>query len=128
MKKIKTFKDIIAWQKAHHFVIQIYEVTKKFPVEERFGLVLQMRRAAVSITSNLVEGFARKCLREGLNFYSISNTSLEELKYQLLISHDIGLIKDEKYQDLVENSKEVGRLLWAWSESQKSNDLSRSSC
>lgn len=125
---MKTFEDIIAWQKAHQLVIQVYEITKGFPVEEKFGLVSQMRRAAVSITSNFVEGFARKSLRESLNLYNISNASLEELKYQLLISHDIGLIKSKEYQDLVEKSKEVGRLLWAWSESQKANGLSRSSC
>jgi len=119
--QIKSFRDIIAWQKGHQLVLEIYKITKSFPSEEKFGLVNQMRRAAISVTANIVEGFARKNIQESLNFYNISNASLEELKYHILISYDIGLTIKNTYSKLVELSQEVGRTLYGWIESQKSN-------
>ena len=119
MTKVRTFKDIVAWQRAQRLIIKIYDATKKFPNDERFGLTSQMRRAAVSIASNIVEGFARKGLRESLNFYNIANASIEEVKCQLLITLEINLISKEKYDELSALSAETGRLLWAWTESQK---------
>ncbi|NQT50178.1 four helix bundle protein, partial [Candidatus Kuenenbacteria bacterium] len=77
-KKVKTFKDIFAWQKAHQVVIATYKLTEGFPDTEKFALVVQMRRAAVSIASNIVEGFARKKIKETLQFYNIAAASLEE--------------------------------------------------
>jgi four helix bundle protein len=59
-KKIQSFKDLLVWQEAHNLVIKIYKVTKFFPREEQFGLISQMRRASVSVTSNIAEGFVRK--------------------------------------------------------------------
>ena len=113
-KRIKTFKDIIAWQKSHQVVLEVYRTTKTFPDTERFGLVSQMRRAAVSIACNIVEGFARKKIKESLNFYNIANASLEELKYQLLVCKDIKLINNEKYDELVFMCDESGKLLHGW--------------
>jgi len=120
-KEIKSFKDIIAWQKSHQLVLKIYKITKYFPSDEKFGLISQMRRAAVSVAANIVEGFARKKILESLNFYNISNASLEELKYFILICYDINLITKDTYSKLVEMSQETGRTLHGWIQSQKVN-------
>ena len=118
-KKVKTFRDIIAWQKSHELVLKIYSVTRKFPKEERFGLISQMRRSAVSVAANIVEGFARKNRKEALPFYNISNASLEELKYHILIFHDLNLIDNNNYSELSDLANESGRVLQAWSISNK---------
>ncbi|OGF31680.1 four helix bundle protein [Candidatus Falkowbacteria bacterium RIFOXYD2_FULL_35_9] len=120
-KKIESFRDIIAWQKAHRLVVNIYEITEKFPDSEKFGLVSQMRRASVSVASNIVEGFARKNIKESLNFYNFAHASLEELKYQILISNDIKLINNKVNSVLVELSEEAGKTLHGWIRSQLAN-------
>ena len=96
-KKIKSFTDIFAWKQSHKLVLMVYKLTKSFPESERFGLVDQMRRAAVSITSNIAEGFSRRGYREKLQFYYLSLGSLTELQNQLLISRDIGYINEENF-------------------------------
>lgn len=116
---VKTFKEILAWQKAHELVLEIYRITTKFPRYEEFGLSNQMRRSAVSIPSNIAEGFKRKHLKDSLNFYNISDASLEELKYQLLLSRDIGYIDETTYNAIFSKTEEAGRLLCGWSKSQK---------
>ena len=121
MGEIKTFRDLRVWQKAHILVVFIYEVTKKFPKNEEYGLVSQMRRAAISVACNIVEGFKRKSLKDSLSFYNISESSLEELKYQLLISKDLRYINSKTYQIGVEKCDETGKLLNAWIKSQKRN-------
>ena len=120
-KKIKTFKDIIAWQKAHDVVLMVYEITKKFPDYEKFGLVTQMRRAIVSVASNIVEGFARKNVKESLHFYNIANASLEEVKYQILICKEVNIINNEEYNGLIACCDETGKTLHGWTASQYSN-------
>lgn len=103
--KIRTFKDLIVWQESHKLVLMIYIATKKFPRDEIFGLTSQMRRAAVSITSNIAEGFARRGNKEKLQFYSIARGSLIELESQLLVARDIPLMSvkefDEVYTQLI---------------------------
>ena len=121
MAEIKTFRDLIVWQKAHALVIFIYEITKKFPRQEEYGLISQMRRAVISIASNIVEGFKRKTIKDSLSFYNISESSLEELKYQLLISKDLGYITEKVYKTGLGKCEEVGKLLNAWIQSQKRN-------
>jgi four helix bundle protein len=120
--KIKTFKDIIAWQKSHLLVLQIYQVTKFFPKEEKFGLISQMRRAAISVSANIVEGFARKKIKDTLNFYNMSNSSLEELKYLVLVSFDLDIINNKTFSELAELAEETGRVLQGWIYSQQTND------
>src|SRR3989344_7448217 len=93
MKKIGDFTDLIVWQKAHQLVLKIYKITRILPSHEKFALVIQMQRAAVSITSNISEGFARRSKKEKLQFYYMALGSLSELRNQLLI------IKDLKYID-----------------------------
>ena len=84
--KISKFEDLIVWQKARNFTNDIYELTNKFPKEERFNLVDQIRRCAVSITANIAEGFSRYHLKETMMFYRNSRGSLSELKSHLYIS------------------------------------------
>ena len=86
LRKIKSFTDLNAWKESHKLVLMVYGVTKTFPREEIFALVSQMRRCAVSITSNIAEGFSRQSYKEKVQFYSISQGSVTELQSQLLIA------------------------------------------
>jgi four helix bundle protein len=74
--KIITFKDLDVWKEGHKLVLNVYSITKPFPAEERFGLIDQMRRCSVSITSNIAEGFSRQGVKEKLQFYYMSKGSL----------------------------------------------------
>jgi four helix bundle protein len=87
----------------------VYQVTKGFPGEERFGLVAQMRRAAVSIPANIAEGFKRRGIQDKVRFYNVSEGSLEELKYFLILSKDLSYVASD--DDLIAQSETVGRLL-----------------
>ncbi|MFA5145055.1 MAG: four helix bundle protein [Candidatus Omnitrophota bacterium] len=100
MAKIQSFEDLTVWQKSHALALEIYKITKHFPSEEKFGLVSQMRRASVSVAANIAEGFKRRGKRDKINFYNISQGSLTELDYYLI------LVKDLKYLD----SDSVGKL------------------
>ena len=102
---------LIVWQKSHELVLKLYEVTKDFPKDEQFGLTSQIRRAAVSIPSNIVEGKARGSNKDFKRFLQIARRSLEELKYQILLSNDLNYINEDTYKDLLNTTKEVGRLL-----------------
>lgn len=119
MAGIKTFKDLLVWQKAHQMVILVYAETKLFPKEELFILTSQIRRAAISVPANIVEGFRRKTLKDSLNFYRIADASLEELKYHLLLAKDLSYISTEEYTALELSCEDVGRLLTRWIQSQK---------
>lgn len=109
--KIRSFTDLNTWKKGHELVLEIYKITKQFPAEEKFGLSDQMRRCAVSITSNIAEGFSRKGTKEKLQFYYMSLGSVTELQNQLLISRDIGYIKNIEFQELAEKTVEVSKLI-----------------
>ena len=89
MKPAKSFEDLIVWQKAHQLTLAVYGLTKEFPRDEIYGLSSQMRRAAVSIPSNIAEGFQRSGIRDKIKFYNISQGSLEELRYQLILTRDL---------------------------------------
>jgi len=108
--KIQNFTDLNAWLKGHELVIEIYQITKSFPREEIFGLVSQMRRCAVSITSNIAEGFSRQSYKDKTQFYSIAQGSLTELQNQLLISKDVGFILKKQYQEILEKTIIVHKL------------------
>jgi len=110
-KKIQTFTDLIAWKEGHRLVVDIYKVTKSFPDNEIYGMVSQMRRAAVSITSNIAEGFGRKGYKEKLQFYYMASGSLTELKNQILISKDIDYLAIDDYRRLVEEANSAHKLL-----------------
>ncbi|MEW6618897.1 MAG: four helix bundle protein [bacterium] len=95
--------------KNHHLVIRIYEITKNFPTEEKYGLVQQMCPAAVSIPANIVEGFKKQGIKNKLNAYNISQGSLEELRYYLILSKDLNYLPD--FQSIWDISEEVSRML-----------------
>lgn len=84
--KANKFEDLEVWKKAHELVLKIYNITADYPSEEKFGLVSQMRRAAISIPANIAEGFKKRGLKDKVNFYNIAQGSLEELRYYLILS------------------------------------------
>jgi len=110
-KKIKSFTDLDTWKEGHKLVLLIYESTKFFPKEERFALTDQIRRAAVSITSNIAEGFSRQSLREKIQFYSISKGSNTEVQNQSIIAKDLKYLDQEKFLELIQQSIRVSKLL-----------------
>jgi|SRR4030095_13083859 len=89
MEPAKTFEDLIVWQKAHQFVLNIYTYTQKFPREEVYALTSQFRRAAISIPTNIAEGFKERGLRDKARFLNIAQGSLEECKYYIVLSRDL---------------------------------------
>ncbi len=99
-----SFTSLKAWQEAHILVLEIYKIVKKFPKEEIFGLTSQMRRSAVSITSNIAEGFSRQHYSEKVQFYSMAQGSLTELQNQLLIARDVFYITKEEFKKIAEQS------------------------
>lgn len=111
-KPAKTFQDLIVWQKAHQFVLAVYKYTKKFPKTERYGLTSQFRRAAVSIAANIAEGFKKRGKKDKARFLNISQGSLEECRYYLILSKDLSYGESEKI-DL--KLQDASKLLHAYS-------------
>lgn len=110
-KKIQSFQDLVAWQEAHKLVLSIYRVTKKYPDDEKFGLINQSRRAAVSISSNIAEGFGRLSSRDKYHFYTMAKTSLAELQSQLLIARDLKFDGMSSFDELYAHTDKVGMLV-----------------
>ena len=108
---IRSFSDLDAWQDGHRLVLAVYATTKKFPREELFGLMSQLRRAAVSVTSNIAEGFSRRTAAEKRHLYSIAEGSLIELQNQFLIARDVGYIDSAMFTRLANQSVVVHRLI-----------------
>uniref|UniRef100_B3ELY3 S23 ribosomal protein n=1 Tax=Chlorobium phaeobacteroides (strain BS1) TaxID=331678 RepID=B3ELY3_CHLPB len=106
----KSFEDLIVWQKAHEFVLSVYRVTKDFPKEEIFGLVSQFRRASVSVPANIAEGFGKKSKLDKLRYLNISQGSLEECRYYVLLSKDLGYLKVSS-EDMLNQVVDVSKLL-----------------
>ena len=117
---MKTFRELIVWQKSMRLVTLIYEVTKEFPREENFGLTSQMRRSAVSIPSNISEGYGRDGLKDYIRFLNIAMSSLFELQTQLEISLNLKYVSQKNYNDLFESSREIERMLSSFIRSLKS--------
>ncbi len=86
---MRSFRELNVWQKAHHFTLEVYRITQKFPDDERFGLVSQLRRAAASIPTNIAEGCGREGERELARFMTIAAGSASEAEYQLLLASDL---------------------------------------
>lgn len=110
-EKIRSFTDLNAWKFGHQLVLAVYLLTKNFPKDEQFGLTSQMRRCAVSITSNLAEGFGRSSYKEKIQFYSISQGSVREIQNQLLISRDIHYLDPALFRELAEKTVLVHKLI-----------------
>lgn len=113
---IKTFKDLNVWQKAHQLVLKIYKITQYFPAEEKYVLVSQIRRYAASIPTNIVEGFKRKSKKDYAHFINMADTSLEETKYHIILSKDLGYIKDDDFNVLGGLCDEIGKMLYRFYE------------
>ena len=111
VKTIKEFTDLLAWQEAHKLVLLIYKTTKKFPKEELYSLTDQIRRASVSITSNIAEGFGRQSYKEKIQFYYLAQGSLVEVKNQIIIARDVGYIRPDVYESIKLQSENAHRLL-----------------
>ncbi|MCA9301216.1 four helix bundle protein [Candidatus Saccharibacteria bacterium] len=111
MAAAKTFRDLRVWQEAYRLSIAIYEVSKQFPKDEIYGLTSQLRRASVSVCSNIAEGFGRASRKEKDQFYAIANGSLAEVENQLLISKGIGYLDEKNFQVLDEQCQLTHRLL-----------------
>ena len=111
VNKIKNFTDLNAYKEAHKLVLIIYKFTAKFPKEERYGLINQMRRATVSITSNIAEGFSRNTIKDKCQFYTLAQGSLTELQSQLLISRDLSYLTKEDFNQIANQTVIVNKLI-----------------
>ncbi len=105
----KTFFELEVWKKSHKFVLEIYILTKDFPKEEFYGLTSQIRRASISIPANIAEGYKRKGKADKIRFYNISQSSLEEVKYFLFLSKELGYINNET--KLTNIAEEISKML-----------------
>ena len=107
----QSYRDLVAWQKAMQFVTDVYRETKTFPSEERYGLTNQLRRAAVSVPSNIAEGQARFSAREFHRFISIARGSLVEIEIQVEIATNLGFLGRAMSSRLRKQTDELGRIL-----------------
>jgi len=107
----RTFQDLLVWRKAHELVLAIYSFTARFPKQETYGLALQMRRAAISVPANIAEGFRRRGKADKARHMNMAEGSLEESRYYLILSQDLGYGDTSK---LVTSLEEVSRLLNAY--------------
>lgn len=107
----KNYSDLIAWQKAVDLVCQIYQATRDYPADERFGLTSQMRRAAVSIPANIAEGQGRASVNEFVHFLSIAHGSLRELETHIIISHRLAFLSAEEKTNPLAATVEIGKLI-----------------
>ncbi len=110
----KSFKEIFAWQRAHSFVISVYQVTKDYPQYERFSLCSQFQRAAVSIAANIAEGYRKDGIADKLRFLNTAQGSLEECRYYILLSYDLNYIDLETYNNMNVSLVETSKLLNAY--------------
>ena len=110
---LKNYKELKVWQKSYQLCLKIYKITKRFPNEERYGLTSQIRRAAVSVPSNIAEGYGRKTTPEYIRFLYIAYGSNCEMETQILLSEDLGYIETDKLEILQIGIGEVERMLKA---------------
>ena len=111
MEEIKGFEYLKVWQKSHELALKVYKVTWQFPNEEKFGLTSQIRRSAVSVAANIVEGSKRQHLKEYIQMLYIAQGSLSEANYYLLLAKDLNYLTDKNYQELFNHGEEIGKML-----------------
>lgn len=106
---IESFEQLQVWRLAHGLVLDVYRATRDFPSEEKFGLVSQMRRAAVSVPANIAEGFKRRGKPDKRHFYNMAQASLEELRYYFILCRDLGFQIEHKL--MADQADQIGRML-----------------
>jgi len=110
---LRNYQDLKVWQKGYNLCLEVYRLLKKFPVEERYGLSLQMRRSVVSIPSNIAEGYGRRGKQEYIHYLYVAYGSYCEFETQLLLASDLDYIKKETFEKIFEMAREVERMLKA---------------
>jgi len=123
MEKSRNFKDLIVWQKSMSLITQIYNITRKFPKDEIYGLSSQIRRASVSVAANIAEGQWRNSNGEFIQFLGISEGSLAELETLLMVGENVGYISAEQNKLFLDSILEIKRLLLALKKSIKNPQL-----
>ncbi len=108
---MKTYRDLIVWQKAMDFVKEVYRYTKDFPKEESYGLTMQVRRSSVSIPSNIAEGYGRRSTGDYQRFLQIAMGSVFEAQTQIEISFNLGYMSKDSFEKIYESSREIERML-----------------
>lgn len=121
MIKVKTYKDLIVWQKAMEMTTLLYKIIKKLPKEETYTLCDQMRRAAISIPSNIAEGFGRNSKKEYLQFLYIANGSVCELETQLILCVNINYLSEIETQPTMDLLSEIGKIIMTITKKLNSN-------
>jgi len=111
MSKIKTVEELEVFKNGHNLTLNIYKISKKFPAEEKFSLIQQMRRAAASICTNLMEGSHRLGRKEFRQFVGIAKGSAGELKYHLLLAKDLGYLPEEQFVVLRSEAEKISKML-----------------
>ena len=109
--KLKSFKDLEVWRKAADLAVSVYKITEKFPRSEIYGIINQMRRAVISISSNLAEGFKRNHGKEKLQFYNVAYASSSELESQIEVSYKLDFLSEIDYKKLILRITEIGKMI-----------------
>lgn len=117
--KVKAFEELTVWQEAHRLTLEIYKLTGTFPGAEKYGIVSQLRRSSSSVPANIAEGFGRATTRELLRCLQIARGELEETRYFVLLSRDLGYVTQGDYEDVGQHCNSVGRLINALGSSLK---------
>ena len=112
--KTYTFEQVIAWQKAHQFVLLVYKYSSNFPHAEKYALCSQFQRAATSIAVNIAEGYKKKSLNDKLRFFNISQGSIEECRYYTILARDLEYINNNEFCELRDSLEEVSKVLNAY--------------
>jgi four helix bundle protein len=103
----RSFRDLVVWQRAHEFVLAVYRYTESFPEREKYGLARQLRRAAISIPANIAEGFGKRSQAEKARFLNIAEGSVEECRYYLILSQDLGYGQSESLTSTLEETSKL---------------------
>lgn len=111
---MQRYRDLEVWKRSHALVLRIYALAKTFPGDERFGLTSQLRRAAVSVPSNIAEGSKRRTDQDFARFLNIAEGSLSETDYLLLCAKDLGYVADDDQQEFADDIDEISRMLYTF--------------
>jgi four helix bundle protein len=116
---VKSFEDLTVWQEAHKLTLEVYKLTARFPGAEKYGIISQLRRCSSSVPANIAEGFGRATTRELLRCLQIARGELEETRYFVLLSRDLGYVTSQVCNDVGQHCNSVGRLINALGSSLK---------